>query len=399
MPLYDYEAVEPSGRKIRASVDAQDETSLKEDLKRKGLIPISIKAVRQKEPLGLGFRTITRKDILRFTHELGSLLESGVPIDRALLILSEHSESAQMRRAVRAIYLDIQRGLSLSQALAAQGSFPRLYVNMIRAGEAGGILEPVIRRLSAFLEMTQSFRDEVISALIYPVLLTIVGGLAIAVLMIYVVPRFAQIFEDMGQALPAPTLLLLNISAFFASYWWVGLGGIILFFALIRAYSRTQEGRLLIDGLKLRLPVAKTIHMKFVVSRFARTLGTLMESGVPILEAIRISREVVGNEVISEKLSALEDGVRKGRGVAVSLRESEVFPPLVVQMIAVGEESGRLEETFLRVADRFEIETRTLIKRAVNLLEPAMIFFMGIVVGFIVISMLIAVFSINEIPI
>ena len=399
MPLYSYEAADSSGKKLSASVEAVDEASLKEDLRKKGLIPVSIRPVERREPLSLGLRRITRKDLLRFTHELGNLLEAGIPIDRALLVLSEHSEKAQMREVVKKIYVDIQRGLSLSQAMSAHGEFPRLYVNMIRAGEAGGILEPVIRRLASFLEMTAAFKEEVISALIYPALLTVVGGLAVAVLMIYVVPRFAQIFADMGQALPTPTLILLKISSGFASYWWVMLAMAVGAFALIKSYARTREGRLFMDGLRLKLPVVKGLHMKFVIARFARTLGTLIQSGVPILEAIRISREVVGNEVVSESLKGLEEGVRKGRGVAAPLGECGVFPPLVVQMIAVGEEAGRLEETFLTVADRFEAESRSLIKRAVSLIEPGMILLMGIVVGFIVISMLIAVFSINEIPI
>ncbi|MDP2167051.1 MAG: type II secretion system F family protein [Thermodesulfovibrionales bacterium] len=399
MPLFSYEASDARGKKLKASSEATDESALKEALRKKGLIPLSIEAVERRGLAAQSLRKISKKDLLRFTHELGNLLESGIPIDKALFILSEHSEKERMRAVIKKVYIDIQKGQSLSQAMAGHEVFPRLYVNMIRAGEAGGILEPVIRRLAAFLEMTASFREEVISALIYPILLAIVGGLAVAVLMLYVVPRFAQIFEDMGQALPAPTLILLKVSGWFVSYWWLMLGAAVLSFALLKTYAKTKEGRLFMDGLKLRMPVVKTLHMKFVIARFARTLGTLIQSGVPILEAIRISREVVGNEVISGSLQTLEEGVKKGRGVAGPLGESGVFPPIVVQMIAVGEEAGRLEETFLTVADRFEAESRNLIKRAVSLIEPAMILLMGLVVGFIVISMLIAVFSINEIPI
>jgi general secretion pathway protein F len=269
---------------------------------------------------------------------------------------------------------------------------------MVRAGETGGILEQVLRRLAGFLETSVAFRDEIASALIYPILLTSVGGAAVTVLMIYVVPKFAQIFTDMGQALPGPTKMLMDTSDALVSYWWLIAGALALAVAAVRTYVRTEEGRLFMDGLKTRLPVISALHMKVVIARFSRTLGTLLQSGVPILDAISISRAVVGNEVVSRRLKDLEDGVRKGRGLSAPLKASGVFPSIVAQMIAVGEEGGRLEETLMLVAERFEAESRRLIKSTVGLIEPALILLMGLVVGFIVISMLMAVFSINEIP-
>lgn len=398
MPLYSYEASDMRGRKVSASVEASDERTLREELRKNGMIPLSITPALSKKAV-ISLERITKKDLFRFTQELGNLLESGLPIDKALFVLSEYSEKERMRSIIRQIYIDIQRGQSLSQAMSRHGLFPKLYVNMIKAGEAGGILEAVIKRISAFLEMTSAFRDEIISALIYPVLLTVVGGFSVAILMLYVVPKFAQIFEDMGQALPTSTLLLLKASNIFASYWWLFLGIAVSAILLIKGYVKTREGKLFVDGMKLKIPFIKLLHMKLIIARFSRTLGTLLASGVAILDAIKISREVVGNEVLSENLKILEDGVRKGQRVSQSLSQCAVFPPLVVQMIAIGEEAGRLEETFLTVADRFEAESRNLIKRTVSLLEPAMIVLMGLVVGFIVISMLLAVFSINEIPI
>jgi general secretion pathway protein F len=240
---------------------------------------------------------------------------------------------------------------------------------------------------------------EIVSALIYPALLTIVGGLAVAVLMLYVIPNFASIFSDMGQALPLPTMVLIRVSSLFASYWWVLIGVIIGLILLVRGYARTAEGKNYIDNLKLRLPVLNKVSMKFIIARFSRTFGTLLQSGVPILEAIRVSRDVIDNDVIAKKLMVLEEGVSKGKGISVPLRESGVFPAIFNQMVAVGEEAGRLEETFLLIADRFEADTRNLIKRFVSLFEPALILLMGLVVGLIVISMLMGIFSINEIPI
>jgi general secretion pathway protein F len=248
------------------------------------------------------------------------------------------------------------------------------------------------------LETSISFTEEIISALIYPVLLTLVGGLAITVLMVYVVPEFAQIFADMGQTLPLPTLMLIAISTFFASYWWAFAALVIVGFFLIRYYAKTAEGKRFFDTLKLKIPLLNKLTMKLVISRFARTFGTLLHGGVPILQAIRISRDVVDNEIISEQLAVLEDGVNKGRGLSLPLRESGVFPGIVTQMVTVGEEAGRLEETFLLIAERFESDTKSLIKRFVSLFEPFLILIMGLVVGLIVISMLYGIFSINEIP-
>lgn len=397
MPVYSYEAVDASGRKIRESVSFSDEAALKTSLREKGLIPLSIKA---SEARGAAvFERITTKDLLVFTQELGNLLDSGLPIDRALYVLSEHAEKKAFRLIIREVYVDIQKGGSLSGAMSRHKVFPTIYVNMIRAGEAGGILDTVIKRIVSFLEITLSLKKEITSALIYPLLLVFVGGLAVIILMVKVIPNFARIFSDMGQALPLPTLMLLRISDVISSYWWAGLSGTFILFVLIRGYIRTAEGKLFVDGLKLRTPVVRQLVMKMIVSRFARTFGTLLQSGVPILDAVKISRDVIDNEILSKRLAVIEDGISKGRGMAAPLKECGVFPAIVTQMVMVGEEGGRLEETFLLIAERFEVETKDLIKRFVSLFEPLLILIMGLVVGFIVIAMLVGIFSINEIPI
>jgi len=397
MPLFSYEAVDSSGNKIKASLEALNEDAIKSDLRTQGLIPISISAVETKNVFR--FERITQKDILVFTQELGSLLESGLPVDRALYVLSESSEKKVFRAMIREIYIDIQRGQSLSQALSKRNIFPKLYVNMIKAGEAGGILESVIKRLASFLETSATFREEIISALVYPILLTVVGGLAVIFLMLYVIPKFAKIFADMGQALPLPTIILLKVSTSLISYWWAIAGLIFIAALIIRSYAITSEGKIFIDTIKLKTPVIKRLNLKLIIARFSRTLGTLLQSGVPILEAISISRGVVGNEIISGRLQAIEDGVKKGQGLAKPLKESAIFPPVVVQMVVVGEEAGKLDDTFLLIAERFEAESRSLIKRIISLFEPALIVVMGLIVGFIVIAILLAIFSINEIPI
>jgi len=397
MPLYNYEAVDSSGRKTRESVSYPDEAALKVFLREKGLIPLSIALTESKKaPL---FERITSQDLLTFTQELGNLLDSGLPIDRALYVLSEHSEKKPFRDIIRDVYIDIQKGNSLSFAMGKYKVFPKVYINMIKAGESGGMLEVVIKRLVAFLETSIMFREEIKSALIYPALLIVVGGLVVAVLMVFVVPKFSKMFADMGQTLPLPTLILIKVSETFASYWWVFAAVIIGSVFLIRGYAGTTEGKGFMDNLKLKIPVIRKLSMKLIISRFARTFGTLLQSGVPILEALKISRDVIDNDTVSAQLAVLEEGVSKGRGISAPLRESGVFPPIVTQMVAVGEEAGRLEETFILIAERSEAETRSFIKRFVSLFEPALILIMGLIVGLIIISMLIGIFSINDIPI
>ncbi len=397
MPLYVYEAVDQSGRKVRESSSHNDETSLKAYLKEKGLMPLSIKLTEPRS--GAFLERVTMKDLLTFTQELGNLLDAGLPIDRALYVLSEHAEKKILRSIVSEVSADIQKGATLSFALSKHKVFPRVYINMIKAGESGGVLETVIKRLVVFLETSVAFREEIVSALIYPILLTSVGGIAIAVLMLFVIPNFAKIFTDMGQALPLSTMLLIRASDAFSSYWWLFLGGIILAVFLVRGYLKTSEGRAYLDSIKLKIPGIRTLSMKLIIARFSRTFGTLLQSGVPIIEAIRISRDVVDNDPVSKQLALLEEGVSKGRGLALPLRESGIFPGIVGQMVTVGEEAGRLEETFMLIAERFEAETKSLIKRFISLFEPALILILGLVVGFIVIAMLVGIFSINEIPI
>src|SRR5574340_1624511 len=235
MPLYNYEAIDLTGRKLKDSLTASNEVELKAALREKGLTPLSIKLGEVRES-GF-FERISLKDLLTFTQELGNLLDAGLPIDRALFVLSEHAEKKALRAVIREIYIDSQKGNTLSYSMGKHKIFPRVYVNMIKAGESGGILEVVIKRLVAFLETSMSFKDEIISALIYPILLTTVGGLAVAVLMLYVVPNFAKIFEDMGQSLPLPTLMLIKVSGLFSTYWWA------LFAAVALIVFRSEERR------------------------------------------------------------------------------------------------------------------------------------------------------------
>lgn len=395
MPTFYFEAVDRTGKKVKKEVDASNVSAVRDIIRSENLVPVRIKQQTSKH--WNPFERITAGDLFIFTQELQTLLSSGMPLDRSLFILSEHSGKPAFKKIVKEVYADIQKGQSLSQAMSKHKIFPNLYVNMIKAGEEGGILEPVLTRIAAFLETTTKFKEELLSSLIYPLLLIVVGGLTIAVLMLYVIPKFAVIFEDMGQALPLPTQILIDASNLFISYWWLLAVGAMLTVSSLRAYARTNEGRIFFDDLKLKLPIIKKLHVRLAIARFSRTMGTLIKSGVQILTAIKISKEVIGNIVISRKLSKLQEGVSKGRGVYNPLKEIDIFPKIVSHMIAVGEESGTLEETFLLIADRFENDSRNMIRRLISFMEPALILLMGIMVGFIVLSMLLAIFGIYEV--
>jgi len=397
MPVFSYEAVDSGGKKVKGIIDAAGEFEAREKLRSDRLMPLSIGVKKELRGL-LSLERVTQVDVLTFTRQLGGLLEAGVPVDRALMILSKMSEKKIIREIMSTVLQDIQGGQALSQALSKHKAFPKLYINMIRAGEAGGVLEPIIEKLANFLETSIAFREDIRTALIYPIFLTIVGGVAVGVMMIFVVPKFASIFLDLGQSLPASTQMLMAASDVIARYWWMGLGVAAGLFIMLRMYAKTDEGRALLDSYKLKIPVMRDLHIKVAVARFCRTLSTMIASGVPILQGIRIAREVTGNEVMSRGLAGMEESVSRGKGLAGALRDDSVFPPLVAQMVAVGEESGRLEETLMHVAVRYEDESRRTLKRLVGMLEPAIILVMALVVGFIVISMLVTIFSIYEIP-
>ena len=277
-------------------------------------------------------------------------------------------------------------------------TFPAFYINMVKAGEAGGFLEDALKRLSGYLEYSQKLKEDVRSALIYPSLLSLVGGAAVIVLLVFVVPRFTGIFSDMGKALPLSTLILLTVSSALKNYWWLIIALISAGVLSIRHYTiKSTAGKNYWERLKFRLPVLGRLYTELSVARFARTLGTLLQSGVPILNAlpdnVRLSGRTNGG---CHKLHKRRR--EKGKRIAGLLKENDLFPAFAVHMAAVGEETGRLDEMLLKIADRYDSEARNTIKKLLSLLEPVMILFMGLVVGFIVIAMLLAIFSLNDLP-
>lgn len=397
MGIFSYKATTVDGAIVEGVIEAADERDVAERLKNTGVIPLSIAS--PKEGLGKRFaRKSSRGDILTFTTELSSLLGAGLPLDRSLNILSDISESGEMKNIIKAVLKSIREGSSFSDALQKHPRvFPKLYVNMIRAGEAGGVLDVVLDKLNEFLESSRELKDHVFSAMIYPVILLFTGGASIAVLLTWVLPKFSVIFAEMHTQLPASTRLIIGFSEAIASYWWILLAGIIVGWIIFRNYVKTEAGRFQWDSFKLKL--LGEVITKIETARFARTLGTLLRSGVPLLQALHNSKDIINNRVIASAIDVVSKGAKEGKGIAAPLTAANVFPALALSMIKVGEETGQLDTMLLKVAVTYEKSLRVAIKRFVSLMEPAMILGMGLIIGFIVLSMLMAIFSITNLPV
>ena len=408
MPVYTYKAVDGSGKVVRSVMEADDQEIVARSVQDQGLIPLKIytgasTAVKTGNIFNLDvkdlFSKAGAKDVMQFTQDLTALLEAGLPVDRSLRILLEAVDNKAFKRVVEQILHLIEGGSTLSDAFAQYPHiFSDFYVNMLRAGEAGGVLESVLERLGIFLETSQELKDYIKSSMIYPVFLALVGIISVIVLMTFVIPKFSVIFTDMGGALPMSTKILLTASDIFRRFWWLmGIGGVAAF-AGVYAYIRTPSGSALRDKLMISLPFIGSVVKKVEMGRISRTLGTLSNSGVPILQAIDLTKNIIGNQILAQAMGTIYERVKEGDNLSVPLARSGMFPALAVHMIRVGEETGRVSQMLLKIADNYEKEIRRLIQRLVNLLEPCMILLMGVVVGFIVISMLMAIFSMNEMP-
>jgi len=408
MPTYSYKATDSAGKIVKGTLEAEQERGVVASLHDMGYIPIKISLAgrdRSRFDLDLSkniisiFKRISTKDVVSFTQDLSALLEAGLQVDRALSTLIDVAEKEKFKEVIKDVLKTVQEGSYLSDALAKHPRvFSTFYVNMVRAGEAGGVLEAVLGRLGDFLESSQDLRDYIKSAMVYPVFLVSVGGISIIILLTFVIPKFSIIFSDMGQSIPLSTRFLIGFSEILRTYWLVILGGFGAVYFFLRRYIRTPAGRLRLDQYKMNFPVGGELIKKIEVSRFARTLGTLTKSGVPILQALNLVNEIIGNRAIARSMGKIYERVKEGEMLTKPLGEAGIFPTLAIQMITVGEETGRLDEMLLRVAETYEKMVRNMVKKFISLLEPAMILGMGLVVGFIVISMLMAIFSMSEMP-
>lgn len=394
-----FRAVTPDGRKRTGVLAAPDEAAAVRELRRQGLIPLYVgPAPQDRGELRLPrLRSGKRRDVLFFTQELSTLLNAGVPLDRALAIVAELSGGAGFREVVEDVLRALKGGKSLADALATRPEhFPQIYVNMVRAGEASGSLGAIFERLAEYERTRDELRSYIVSSLVYPALLTAVGAGSIFVLMYYVVPRFAAAFAASNVRVPAATQALLAVSQWVRAYGLWLLAALAAALAAFRVYVGSPAGRFWWDGFRLKLPLLGEALRKAQTAQFARAMGTLVANGVPLVQSIQIARGILTNRRMAEALELVVQGVKRGEGLSAPLAATGMFPPLLAHLLTIGEETGRLDAMFVRAAEIYEADTRASIKRFTSLFEPLVILVMGVAVGALILSMLMAITGINE---
>ncbi len=399
MPVFSYKAKHGPEKVISGVIEAESQAIALSRLDKMGYFVLSIGAGKEKtgfrSSLGI-FQRIGLKHINLFTRQLSDLLDAGVPLLESIAILSKQADNALLGAVLDRIHADIKDGKSLSESLAGYPKiFSPLYINMVASGETGGILESVLARLADFYEKEEEIKSKIKSALSYPMFMFFAGAGTIIVLLTFVIPKLVVMFEDMGQKLPLPTQILVSSSNFIVKFWWAPIAIMFLIIILFKRLKNTKEGGLIIDRWKLAIPLVGKLVQKIEVSRFSRTLATLLENGVPILQSLNIVKNTITNKAISGEIEIAAKDVSEGNKLAASLGKGLWIPDFATNMIAVGEESGALEKTLLKISDTYARQVDRTTKTLTSLLEPAMILIMGSIVGFIVISMLLPIFQIN----
>jgi general secretion pathway protein F len=403
MPVYEYKGVTAAGKKVSGVLDGEGLKSVRAKLKKDGIVVLEIQeggaliAAGRSREFKLGSGRVRLTDLANSTRQLATLLSSGLPLMEALSVLVEQEEAAALKSALSSVRDSVREGASLADALKGNPkAFSTLYVNMVSAGEASGTLEITLARLADFLDEQVRFRGRFTAALAYPALMTVIGVGVLFFLFSFVLPRVVGMFQDMKQQLPFMTVALLWLVRIVSSGWWAILIVLAVAAYYLRRYLKTPEGKAWLDERVLRLPVFGSLIRMIAVSRFTRTLGTLLNSGVPTLTALDIVRSVVGNTVLADAISKARENVREGESIADPLRRSGLFPPMVVQMVSVGEKSGELEKMLLKIADSFDRTVETRITALMSLLEPVIILAMGLVVGFIVIAIMLPILQMSS---
>jgi general secretion pathway protein F len=403
MATFFFRAVAADGKVRSGSLSGETETLIARELRKQGLTPIYVGP----QPKGSSFEIKLpsfgkgkRRDVLFFTQELSTLLNSGVPLDRGLTITAELTERPAFRMVVQDVLRVLKGGKSLAESLATHPDyFSDLYVNMVRAGEASGALAAIFERLAEFERSRDDLRNYIVSSMIYPALLVTVGLASIVLLLTFVVPRFASIFEGSTMKIPVPTQIMLEASRIVKAYWWMGAGAIAVMLILWRTYIATPAGRIWWDGVRLRIPLLGAALLKAETARFARAMATLVANTVPLVQSIGIAAATLNNKTIAAAMAGVAQGVKRGEGIAIPIRKAGVFPPLAAHLLTVGEETGRLDTMFARMADIYETDTRASIKRFTAVFEPIIILVMGVMVGALILSMLLAITSINDVAV
>ncbi len=426
MPKFNYVAMDSRGKETKGTLEVGSQNEAIGRLKEMGYFPTKVveadkareKGDKGKAPVkgtaakgkkkggmsiniripGLGGK-VKPKVLTAFTRQIATLVDAGLPLLRGLRVLEKQERNAVLKRIIGDLSVSIEGGSTFSEALAQHPKvFNRLYINMVKAGELGGVLEVVLNRLAEFMEKAQKIKGKVVAAMFYPSAVMFVAVTILAVLMVFVVPKFQQIFADMldGASMPAFTTFVLKISDTIAHRFLYVLGGVIVSFILFRLLLKTKFGRKLFDKFKLNMPVLGSVISKVAISRFTRTLGTLVSSGVPILQALTIVKETSGNVVVGEAVAAVHESVKEGETITAPLEASNVFPPMVISMVDVGEQTGALPEMLMKIADNYDEEVDNAVSAMTSLLEPIMIVFLAVIVGSIVIALFLPLIKLIE---
>jgi type II secretion system protein F len=398
---FQYIALTADGQRRTGRIEAETRTEALARIRELGQQPVQLQLAEAEAPAAAPTRRarrITSGDITAFTRQLADLTLAGLTLDRGFSVLAEQAENKSLEALIETIQTEVRGGAALSQALERHPRyFPPMVVNMVRAGEMSGQLGEVLERLAQFAEREQSRRAQIVSAMVYPAVLLLVASSTLVFLLTFVVPRLSGVFADLGAELPLPTRMLLAITGALTSGWWAILGAAALLWLGLRTYRRTEAGAYQIDRLTLRVAVVGKMWRKVVVARFARALGTLVAGGVPILEALRVAGQAAANRTLIRAAGELEERVKGGETISTAMRATGQFPPVLIHMTAVGEETGDLPRVLLRVAETLDGEAEIAMKRLTTLIEPMIVIFMGGFVGFVVLSILLPVFEANSI--
>jgi type IV pilus assembly protein PilC len=420
MPKYEYAALDARGQEVAGVMDAGSQNEVIAQLRQAGYFPTSVveegkggakKAKKEKAPVAAatGARTgskgitlfqrksIKGKTLMIFTRQLATLIDAGLPLLRGLTVLAKQEKDLVLKGTINHLADAVQGGSTFSEGLAQHPLiFNKLYINMVKAGELGGVLELVLNRLAEFQEKAQKIKNKVVAAMFYPVVVLFIAMAIMAFLLVFIVPKFEQIFNDMlgGKKLPALTQFVIGVSGFVKEHIFLIVGAMVVAVVGYRLFVRTEKGRTTMDRVKLNAPLFGDLVRKSSISRFTRTLGTLVTSGVPILQALNITKETAGNAIIAEAITKVHDSVKEGESIVSPLEASGVFPPMVISMIDVGEETGQLPEMLLKIADVYDDEVDNAVSGLTSLLEPVMIVFLAVIVGTIVIALFLPLISI-----
>jgi type IV pilus assembly protein PilC len=398
MPRYKWEGKTLRGEKRKGEMEAPDEGTVRTHLRQQNVVPTKVVAKGKEVSFSFGRQKIKKKDVAVFTRQLATMIDAGLPLVQSMDILAMQQENKAFKEIIQNIKEDVEGGSTFAGALKKHPkAFDELYVNLVVAGEEGGILDNVLTRLAIYIEKAEALKKKIQSALVYPSTIVAVAVIVVAVLMIFVIPVFEKMFSSMGHTLPLPTLIVIGISKLLKKYIFLIIVALVILLFMLKRYHSTEKGKFNIDNLILKLPVFGTLFRKVAVARFARTLATLITSGVPILDGLTITSKTAGNKPIEYAIMKARTSISEGETIAEPLGRSDVFPLMVTQMIAVGESTGSLDSMLTKIADFYEEEVDVAIATLTSLLEPFLMVFLGVTVGGIVIAMYMPIFKIASV--